>query len=723
MQLLSVKETAKRFHLSERRVQILCENKRIDGAQMISGVWLIPSTAQKPTDERATPTDEKYFSLAQLCKELSISAATGRNWIKLGKLVPSSKIKNSPIFSKSYVEQLKADIKSGKNSALKNRRNKKYISGTTIYHSYVTDQSVNLPIVQSVVNHIEAHHIEITEELLRIVLAECAIQLLVNKQNGRYSPNCLSDYLNGQIKKNHLTFLIDDILDDVSCVQKIIDRYPELFGFTYTYESNEDILGLLYISLNHSGIRKVTGSYYTPTKVVQKLCQQLFAMNEAEGKTLLDPCCGTGNFILQLPYCINPDLIYGNDIDSLSIQIARINYALKYDIFDAATLYTHFTVKDYLSFGADQKYDFIIGNPPWGYVFSEEQKKQLKKKFRSASGSNIESYDVFIEQALANLCPSGMLSFVLPDAVLNVKNHNAIREIMLHCCTFEYIEFLGNVFDKVQCPCMILQTKYTQKKFDGIGLTVNDGTRVFQIQKARYLSSECFSFNMTDKEYHIVEKLTHLDNSTTLLGKSKFALGIVTGNNQDYISKDKTAENEIVLRGSDLYKFRFAPSDHYIVFQPESFQQVAPTEYYRAKEKLLYRFICNQLVFAYDNNQTLSLNSCNILIPDVTGLNMKYIMAVLNSRPAQFFFKKKFQSLKVLRSHIEQIPVPTASPEIQNDIITIVDSLLDCSENSIVQTLYDQIDGKVATLYELNDDEYQIIGSSMEGENLFLFHS
>ena len=37
---------------------------------------------------------------------------------------------------------------------------------------------------------------------------------------------------------------------------------------------------------------------------------------------------------------------------------------------------------------------------------------------------------------------------------------------------------------------------------------------------------------------------------------------------------------------------------------------------------------------------------------------MKYIMAILNSRVAQFYFKKRFNSVKVLRSHIEQIPIP-----------------------------------------------------------------
>ena len=40
------------------------------------------------------------------------------------------------------------------------------------------------------------------------------------------------------------------------------------------------------------------------------------------------------------------------------------------------------------------------------------------------------------------------------------------------------------------------------------------------------------------------------------------------------------------------------PPKSRINFRPEQFQQAAPAEYYRAPEKLLYRFICSHLVFA-----------------------------------------------------------------------------------------------------------------------------
>lgn len=658
--------------------------------------------------------------LSDLCRALSISAATGRNWLKLGKIKASKRIKNSAFFSREYVAELKDSIQSGKNSSLKSRRNKKYVSGNTVYNSYVSDGSQNLFTIRRIVSVIEDNGITLTDDIICAVVAECAAQMIAGKQLREYSANSLLKYLENELPECSLDFLIDDLIGIHPDIKGAVKANPELFTSRFVYERDEDVLGLLYISLKNIGSRKATGSYYTPTKVVKKLCGRLFDMNASEGKDVFDPCCGTGNFILQLPEEISCEHIYGNDIDPMSVKIARLNYALKYDVSDRDMIYAHITEKNYLSFGSEMRYDFIIGNPPWGYDFSDSQKTELREKYSSAAGKSIESYDVFVEQALLNLKEGGVLSFVLPEAILNVKTHAPVRKELLKRCNFQYIEYLGNAFDKVHCPCVILQAVITNTAFSSIGLKICDGTREYLINTKRAVNEDCISFSTTDEEYRVLEKMDGLKRKTTLLGQARFALGIVTGNNKEYLSDKKTPDNEMVLKGSDLRKFRFVPSSYYLAFKPEAFQQVAPTRYYRAPEKLLYRFICSQLVFSYDNAQTLSLNSCNILIPEIPELEIKYILAVLNSRCAQFYFKKAFNSVKVLRSHIERIPIPMAEKAAQDEIIIIVDSILEADDDSQIAKHYEKLDCIIASLYEVSEDDYEIVKASLQGENLFL---
>ncbi len=143
-------------------------------------------------------------------------------------------------------------------------------------------------------------------------------------------------------------------------------------------------------------------------------------------------------------------------------------------------------------------------------------------------------------------------------------------------------------------------------------------------------------------------------------GSAKFALGIVTGgDNRRFIKDQDQPGAEAVLKGSDIFKYNYAEPQSRILFTPEKFQQVAPLKYYRAPEKLIYRFINKQLVFAYDDRQMLSLNSANVLIPpELTGYRIKYAAAVLNSSFAQFFFQMSYASVKVLRRHLSPYPSP-----------------------------------------------------------------
>ena len=49
---MTVQDAAKLWEISERRIQKLCEENRIDGVVRLSRVWLIPKGAKKPIDKR-----------------------------------------------------------------------------------------------------------------------------------------------------------------------------------------------------------------------------------------------------------------------------------------------------------------------------------------------------------------------------------------------------------------------------------------------------------------------------------------------------------------------------------------------------------------------------------------------------------------------------------------------------------------------------------------------
>lgn len=61
MEYISASQAAQKWHISQRRVQILCSEGRIPGAFKVGEIWAIPSDLDKPCDKRrkSVSVDEK----------------------------------------------------------------------------------------------------------------------------------------------------------------------------------------------------------------------------------------------------------------------------------------------------------------------------------------------------------------------------------------------------------------------------------------------------------------------------------------------------------------------------------------------------------------------------------------------------------------------------------------------------------------------------------------
>lgn len=718
---ISVSDAATKFNISRRRVQLLCEQGRISGANMIDGVWLIPETATKPADRRRKHLDENQmsffnmqkdaFTIDDICKTLSISKATAKNWIRLGKIVPDM---NGQLFSPEYIEKFVANLKSSNNTKLKRRRNKKNATGKVLYKDYVHTAS-NQKLVADL---LELGIVEDERDLL-IVLANFAVQLYYQCHKTQYFDNNVLLSFLSQEHTGEFHILIKDLIGNHTIDSALIDKLQPALTKEILFVKGEDSLGFVYISLQDIGQRKSSGAYYTPEKVVNELIDRLYENDpNLKAKTICDPCCGTGNFLLSLGVKgIDYSNLYGQDIDPISVFLSRINIALMAPEISALDIRSRIIIGNTYFETFTQKFDIIVGNPPWGSDFSEADALQCRRVFKTAIGKSIESYDLFVEKALSMLKHKGVLAFVLPEAILSVAAHDTVRRLIIDSCSFRFISYLGNVFSGVQCPSIILGITPDDKK-TVVGCKVSTGNNTFVISKPRAFSDGMLSLNVSDEENQCLDAISNIKNATYLKGKAKFALGIVTGNNKEYISTEKKDDNEIILKGSDIQRYSMTPSGNYIRFVPESFQQVAPVEMYRAKEKLLYRFISEVPVFTYDDRQTLSLNSCNIVIPDIDGLEMKYILAILNSSVAAYFISKKFNSVKLLRSHIEQMPIPVVPMNVQVSIIKKVDRIMNSSEN--ISGLYEDLDSDIMELYGLATKHSDVIKNALRGKSLFL---
>lgn len=59
MEYITAKEAAEKWGISERRVQVLCEQNRVQGVQRLGKAWAIPIDAEKPCDKRKNENKEQ----------------------------------------------------------------------------------------------------------------------------------------------------------------------------------------------------------------------------------------------------------------------------------------------------------------------------------------------------------------------------------------------------------------------------------------------------------------------------------------------------------------------------------------------------------------------------------------------------------------------------------------------------------------------------------------
>ena len=701
-----------RLSISERQVQKLCGEGAIKGASKISGVWLMPSESVYIGFD-SNNAAVKQLSVADVAEILSVSQATVRNWIRLGKIKPDlGKYK----FSEAYINGFVKDLESNQTHRLKSRRNKKHLTGKLMYRSYVDDDAA----IRLVGEVFTLNIVDSVRDLL-VLLSGVALRCYCDLCDVTYRG---LDMLNGMepISDSWSVFreLVFDLLGGISPTREECERMASALSGEIKFNREHDLLGFVYISLKERASRKKDGVYYTPNKTVHELIEGMkLSPLPKEERRLLDPCCGSGNFLIRLA-SIGFDVarLYGCDIDETSVYLTRINLFFCDMRTSIQILRDQIVVSNFLTDPPKGDFDVVLGNPPWGSELDELTLESCRRRLETGLSKRPESYDLFVDQALGLLVDGGMLGFVLPEAITNVRSHKAVRSVIVSSCDFRFASFIGNVFDGVQCPAILL---CLEKGGNGsaVGCRVcRSKSQAYTIELPRNLSEQAIALNTTDEEELCLRAIESNPSNEYLRSSAKFALVIVTGDNSRYIAKDMAGGREPVLRGSDIFRYRARSGSSYIEFRPEEFQQVAPVELYRAKEKLLYRFISSVPVFAYDDGKTLSLNSANILIPEIDGLDILFVMAVLNSSVASFYFSKRFNSVKMLRQHIEAMPIARPSDELQESIILLARQLTEQMHGS--RELYRALDELVFQVYGLEDGQRHLIEEAARENDLVL---
>ena len=265
--------------------------------------------------------------------------------------------------------------------------------------------------------------------------------------------------------------------------------------------------------------RKNLGQYFTPKSIRELLISKL---PKKENADILDPACGSGEFLLSCEkYFKNPNL-NGFEIDKNLVAIAS-------KLLKNSKNNSNIKNIDTLNIDTNNnkiKYDYVIGNPPY---FEIKLNEKLKSKHSDIIKGRVNIFSLFIKIGLESLKDGGYLAYVVPPSMNNGAYFSKLREYIIKNSSLEYLHIIDGAdnFHSANQKVMLIILKKTNSKKSRKYIFEKNGITIFTEDKKflneAYKNTVCLKeIGYGVKTGSIVwnehkEKLTEDKNNSTLL--------------------------------------------------------------------------------------------------------------------------------------------------------------------------------------------------------------
>ena len=195
--------------------------------------------------------------------------------------------------------------------------------------------------------------------------------------------------------------------------QEILSRYVGWGGLADCFEETsphyEELKSLLDSEEYAAARASTLTAFYTPPVVIRGIYKALSQMGFTQGN-ILEPSCGTGNFLGLLPADMAGSKAYGVELDSISGRIASQLYqnaSISVNGFETVQM-------------PDSFFDVAVGNVPFG---------DFKVLDRRYDKHHWLIHDYFFGKALDKVRPGGVIAFVTSKGTMD-KENSAVRRYL-----------------------------------------------------------------------------------------------------------------------------------------------------------------------------------------------------------------------------------------------------------------------------------------------------
>lgn len=368
-----------------------------------------------------------------------------------------------------------------------------------------------------------------------------------------------------------------------------------------------------------SDLKKNNGIFYTDIKLASQIIDFL---NLPKDSIILDPCCGTGNFLTaakELGY----EKIYGADIDKGAISLAK-----KYiSINDLGILDTLGNNAECVlnKFNLSGPVDAIIGNPPYVPIAKDimiDTSDYLFLRKVKDSGSNL--FVAAIYRAFDLVKQNGTISYIIPKNFLHIAAYSMLRKAILNEKRIVSIIDIGKYFKNVRGEQIVLTLKNEFVKDNIISMCKYENYEIvkkLEVPQSFY-KDEVLLFE-SEEDFTIFEKLERT--------YQKFS-DVCTG----YVGRGRSKSEKAIV-GKDIRKFSFKN-----IAVPKKGNKVFIQNIYSAEAGIIASFAGN-----------LEAAETVTIFTDGDEKMCRYILGFLHSRLCNYYLLKFCYNNSKLTMHAD----------------------------------------------------------------------
>ena len=286
-------------------------------------------------------------------------------------------------------------------------------------------------------------------------------------------------YLFDSVKKEYEKDQIFDLNERLRIREASFRRIVKELEVYNLSTVSEDIKGLAFEKFLGTTFRGELGQFFTPRAIVNFMVK---VVDPKEGEQILDPCCGSGGFIIRAFEHVRDKILRGTRKKDIDLRIRRLASECIYGV-DANPRMARTAKMNMIMHGDghsgvhhhdglidcenifEGRFDLILTNPPFGarvsksllisaedIVVSEDNYALYQKRYGncylnnrkaaedSVGKSVVEQYELgrsnsqtevlFLERCLRLLKPGGRMGIVLPEGIMNNTNMAKVRSFV-----------------------------------------------------------------------------------------------------------------------------------------------------------------------------------------------------------------------------------------------------------------------------------------------------